>query len=67
MKAIIVSIAAASCVVLGASCSSSGVQGSLPIPFTNPPTNVTGEINVTPLPPKLCVGLDVIPRPAPEE
>tara|TARA_Y100000004_G_C8728881_1_gene333407 strand:+ start:92 stop:295 length:204 start_codon:yes stop_codon:yes gene_type:complete len=46
-----------------ASCSSSGLSGSLPIPFTDPAVNVRADIEVTPLPPKLCVGLDVIPRP----
>jgi len=46
-----------------ASCSSTGLTGSLPIPFTDPPANVRGDIEVTPLPPKLCIGLDVIPRP----
>ena len=67
MKTTIVRLMAVSCVVFGVSCSTTGVQGSLPIPFTNPPTNVTGEIEITPLPPKVCVGLDIVPRPAPEE
>jgi len=63
MKANLIVIAVAALVGV-ASCSSTKLGGSLPIPFTNPKTNVSLDVNVRPLPPKLCVELDVIPRPA---
>jgi hypothetical protein len=62
MKNIVLFIASLGCLV-SVSCSSAGISGSLPIPFTDPPVNAKGEIEVTPLPPRFCIGLDVIPRP----
>jgi len=67
MKNIIALLAAASCILFGVSCSSTDLSGSLPIPFTNPATNVEANVEVRPMPPKICLGLDVIPRPAPAE
>jgi hypothetical protein len=63
MKAKFIVIGAAFAVLFGVtSCSSTNLGGSLPIPFTDPETNVRLDVNVRPLPPKLCVGLDIVPR-----
>ncbi len=62
MKYVLAIISIAAC-LLFSSCGSAGLNGSLPVPFTDPPVNVKGNVEVTPLPPKVCIGLDVIPRP----
>lgn len=55
----------AGCALLVASCSSMDLGGSVPIPFTNPPTNARLDLDVRPLPPRFCIGLDLIPREEP--
>jgi energy-converting hydrogenase Eha subunit A len=42
------------------SCNTTDAKVGLPIPFTDPPVRVNLETQVTPLPPKICVGLDVV-------
>ena len=42
------------------SCNTTDAKVGLPIPFTNPAVRVNLETQVTPLPPKICVGLDVV-------
>ena len=42
------------------SCNSTDAKVGLPIPFTNPAVRVNLETHITPLPPKICVGLDVV-------
>ena len=42
------------------SCNSTDAKVGLPIPFTNPAVRVNLETQVQPLPPKICVGLDVV-------
>lgn len=49
-------------ILFSASCSTTGLEGSVPIPFTNPATFVKPHIQVTPYPPKICFGVDVAPR-----
>lgn len=44
----------------GVSCKSTNAKLGLPIPFTDPAVKVNVETNVTPLPPKICIGLDVV-------
>ena len=41
-------------------CDTTNAKVGLPIPFTNPAVRVNLETQVTPLPPKVCVGLDVV-------
>jgi len=41
------------------SCNTTNAKVGLPIPFTNPPVKVEVDTKVTPLPPKICVGLNV--------
>jgi|TARA_Y100000401_G_scaffold116568_1_gene122665 hypothetical protein len=41
------------------SCNTTNAKIGLPIPFTNPPVKVEVDTQVTPLPPKICVGLNV--------
>lgn len=65
MKTIIIISSIATCAFLN-SCGSAGLDGSLPIPFSEPAVDLKADIEVTPLPPRLCVGLDIIPRPEPE-
>jgi len=42
------------------SCNTTDATVGLPIPFTNPSVRVNLETHITPLPPKICVGLDVV-------
>ncbi len=42
------------------SCNTTNAKVGLPIPFTDPAVRVNLETQVTPLPPKICVGLDII-------
>lgn len=63
MKANLIIGAAVAALIGVSSCSSTNLGGSLPIPFTNPATDVKLEVTLRPMPPKFCVGLDVIPRP----
>ena len=51
--------------LLGTSCSTMDLGGSLPVPFTNPATDVTLELDFRPLPPRFCIGLDLVPREEP--
>jgi hypothetical protein len=67
MKRVIELSAVVACILFSVSCASTGVTGSLPIPFTDPAEDVRAVVNVRPLPPKVCIGLDVIPRPEKEE
>tara|TARA_R100000654_G_scaffold59939_1_gene86683 strand:+ start:8753 stop:8956 length:204 start_codon:yes stop_codon:yes gene_type:complete len=67
MKNIAIIVAAVSCILFSASCSSTGLSGKLPIPFTDPAMDAQGVIQVTPLPPKLCIGVDVSPREEPKD
>lgn len=49
------------CVALSnVSCNSTDAKIGLPIPFTSPAVRVNLETHITPLPPKICVGLDVV-------
>ena len=41
------------------SCNTTNAKVGLPIPFTNPPVKVEVHTQVTPLQPKICVGLNV--------
>tara|TARA_R100000734_G_scaffold5353_3_gene4645 strand:+ start:486 stop:689 length:204 start_codon:yes stop_codon:yes gene_type:complete len=66
MKRLAIIIATASCIMFGASCSSTDLSGNVPIPFTNPASNLEGTIKVQPMPFKAGVGLEMIPRPAPK-
>ena len=59
MKKIITVFGAISVLAFGASCNSLDTGASLPIPFTDPAARVSLDIKATPLPPKLCVGLDI--------
>ena len=42
------------------SCNTTDAKVGLPIPFTNPAVRVNLETQVHPLPPKICVGLDIV-------
>jgi hypothetical protein len=42
------------------SCNATDAKIGLPIPFTSPAVRVNLETHITPLPPKICVGLDVV-------
>lgn len=62
MKKLLVTLITASGILCSVSCSTTGLEGNVPIPFTNPATCVKPHIQVTPFPPKICFGLDVVPR-----
>jgi hypothetical protein len=67
MKKLVVLASVVTFALLNVSCSSGGVSGNIPIPFTDPAMDARGVIQVTPLPPKVCVGIDVIPREGSED
>lgn len=62
MKKLLILMTSTPCILFSVSCSSGGASGDIPIPFTDPAVDARGMIQVTPLPPKVCVGIDVVPR-----
>jgi len=42
------------------SCNTTDAKVGLPIPFTDPAVRVNLETHIQPLPPKICIGLDVV-------
>jgi len=60
MKKIALLLSIIPVLVCGVSCNALNTGASLPIPFTNPSASVSLDIQATPLPPKLCIGLDVV-------
>ncbi len=60
MKKIIVLLGLAIIALANVSCNSTDATIGLPIPFTSPAVRVNLETHITPLPPKICVGLDVV-------
>ena len=60
MKKIIVLLGLAFVALANVACDTTNAKVGLPIPFTNPAVRVNIETQVTPLPPKICVGLDVV-------
>jgi|TARA_R100001509_G_scaffold89960_1_gene51625 hypothetical protein len=60
MKKIIVLLGLAFVALANVACDTTNAKVGLPIPFTNPAVRVNLETQVTPLPPKICVGLDVV-------
>ena len=55
-------VASAACVLFGASCSTMDLGGSVPLPFTTPATNAKLDLDLRPIPPRFCIGLDIVPR-----
>ncbi len=53
--------ASASCILFGVSCSTADLGGELPLPFTDPSTSAKLDLEFRPMPPKFCIGLDLIP------
>tara|TARA_R110001592_G_scaffold73527_2_gene224259 strand:+ start:5842 stop:6102 length:261 start_codon:yes stop_codon:yes gene_type:complete len=62
MHKVLITLLTVSGLLFNVSCSSTGLEGSIPIPFTKPAANARPHIQVTPLPPKICFGIDVIAR-----
>ena len=60
MKKIIVLLGIAFVALANVACDTTNAKVGLPIPFTDPAVRVNLETQVTPLPPKICVGLDVV-------
>ena len=60
MKKIIVLLGLAFVALANVACDTTNAKVGLRIPFTNPAVRVNLETQVTPLPPKICVGLDVV-------
>jgi hypothetical protein len=60
MKKIALLLSIVTLLVCGVSCNALNTGASLPIPFTNPSASVSLDIQATPLPPKFCIGLDVV-------
>lgn len=53
--------ASASCILFGVSCSTADLGGQVPLPFTDPSTSAKLDLELRPMPPKFCIGLDLIP------
>jgi len=53
--------ASAACILFGASCSTADLGSSVPLPFTEPATSAKLDLELRPLPPKFCIGLDLVP------
>ena len=49
------------CALLLASCSTADLGGAVPLPFTEPDTSAKLDLELRPLPPKFCIGLDLLP------
>ena len=47
--------------LLGVSCSTADLGGSVPLPFTEPSTSAKLDLELRPMPPKFCIGLDLVP------
>ena len=47
--------------LMGASCSTADLGSSVPLPFTDPATSAKLDLELRPLPPKFCIGLDLVP------
>jgi len=60
MKKIIVLLGLAFVALANVACDTTDAKVGLPIPFTDPAVRVNLETQVTPLPPRICVGLDVV-------
>ena len=50
-----------SAAILVSSCSSMDLGGNLPLPFTEPASACKLELDLRPLPPRFCIGLDIVP------
>ena len=53
---VVLAIISLSCI----SCDTTNAKVGLPIPFTNPAIRVNLETQIAALPPKICVGLDIV-------
>jgi len=49
------------CALFGVACSTSDLGGQVPLPFTSPATSAKLDLELRPLPPKFCIGLDLVP------
>jgi hypothetical protein len=49
------------CALFLASCSTADLGGAVPLPFTEPATSAKLDLELRPLPPKFCIGLDLVP------
>ena len=54
-------LAGVACILFGVSCSTADLGGELPLPFTDPSTSAKLYLELRPMPPKFCIGLDLIP------
>ena len=53
-------IGAAFILACGVSCESINTGASLPVPFTNPSVSVGLDVQAKVVPPKFCIGLDIV-------
>ena len=61
MKSAVFAIGAG-CALLVSSCSTMDLGGSVPLPFTAPATDARLALDLRPIPPRFCIGLDLVPR-----
>ena len=53
-------LGAAFILACGVSCESINTGASLPVPFTNPSVSVGVDVQAKVIPPKFCIGLDIV-------
>lgn len=58
---VLLSTVAGCAAIVATSCSSMDLGGSVPLPFTEPATSASLELDLRPLPPRFCIGLDLVP------
>ena len=54
-------VIAAGCTLAVSSCSTMDLGGSVPLPFTEPSTSAKLDLNLRPMPPRFCIGVDLVP------
>jgi len=60
LKQLLCAITLAVAAFCNISCETTDAKVGLPIPFTDPATRVAVDIKATVLPPRFCVGLDIL-------
>jgi len=66
-KFALISLLATALAFTSVSCSTADLGGSVPLPFTEPSTSAQLDLELRPMPPRFCIGLDLVPTVAGDE
>ena len=66
-KFALISLLATALAFTSVSCSTADLGGSVPLPFTEPSTSAQLDLELRPMPPRFCIGLDLVPTEAGDE